>query len=82
MQNHSFAAMTDEKTGLRKFGLRVQQIRVENGMTQEQLAEAMDVTPLWVQQLELGEMQVRLLLIAEIADAFQMRIADMFPADF
>jgi len=74
--------MTDEKKGLRKFGLRVQQIRVEKGMTQDQLAEAMDVTPLWVQQLELGEMQVRLLLIAEIADAFQMRIADMFPADF
>ena len=61
------------------FGERVRNIRKDTGhrLTQEQLAELMDVTPGYVGQIERGVTNVTLLTIAKVAFALGVDPADL-----
>ena len=57
-----------EKEFLRRFGLRIQQLRKRAGLTQENLAERLDVNQGMISQLENGNAGIllsRLVLLAE-----------------
>ena len=50
--------MADEKL-LREIGVRINQVRKAKGITQEQLAERMDVSVQMISNLELGKKAIR-----------------------
>ena len=57
-----------EKEFLRRFGLRVQQLRKRAGLTQEELAERLDINQDMISRLENGHVGIlfsRLVLLAE-----------------
>lgn len=60
------------------FGLRVRLLRVEQGWSQEDLAERCGWDRSYLSSIERGEHSVGLLLIGELAEAFEISLAEMF----
>ena len=62
---------------LKKFiGRRIREARKQNHLTQEKLAEAVEVTPCYIGILERGENYPSLELLARIAQIFDSNIGD------
>lgn len=59
---------------LAQVGLRVQELRRTRGLTQEQLAEAGEVSVSWVQQIESGRANLRLRTLVAIAEMFDVDV--------
>jgi transcriptional regulator with XRE-family HTH domain len=57
---------------LRTIGTRLKAVRESGGWTQEQLAEAIGVTPHTISQYERGEQSPRLTTLLRIASAFSV----------
>lgn len=62
----------------KKFGKRLQKIRKERGMTQEQLAEAVKTTRDTIRNIESGVHGPRFGLLETIASTLKTNIKDMF----
>ena len=58
---------------LRAIGARLKAVREVSGWTQEQLAEAIEVTPHTISQYERGEQSPRLTTLLRIAATFSVR---------
>lgn len=63
----------------RSLGKRIQQLRRQRGLTQEQLAEAIDKTSKHVGQIERGEVNVGIDSLIGIARKLAVRVKDLFP---
>ena len=62
----------------KKFGQRIQELRKERGMTQEDLAGEVGVDRSYMGFLERGEKNATLDKIGKIAKAFRIRLKELF----
>jgi transcriptional regulator with XRE-family HTH domain len=60
-----------------KFGRIVRNLREQRGMTQEQLAEAADVSATYIGFIERGDNVPTLTIILQIAAALEVRAAEL-----
>lgn len=60
------------------FGGRVRQLRIERNITQEKLAEAMDVSVRYISDIENGVTWPRADKIEKIAQVFEVKYRDLF----
>ena len=63
---------------LQDVGRRVAELRVERGLTQEQLAELADVTTRYVQSIEGGTENLTLETIAKLANLLKVQAIKLF----
>ena len=62
---------------LAMFGLKVQRLRKEQGLSQEKLAERADLHRTYIGMIERGERNITLLNIAKIARALNTEMSDL-----
>ena len=68
-----------EKENIRiQFGQKVQRLRNEKGLSQEQLAEIAHVHRTYIGMIERAEKNITLLNIEKIAKALKVNIKDLF----
>jgi transcriptional regulator with XRE-family HTH domain len=60
-----------------KFGLKVKDLRIANGYSQEKLAELSDLDRTYIPGIESGKRNVSLVVIEKIAKAFQISISEL-----
>lgn len=60
-------------------GRRLAELRVERGLTQEQVAETMDVTPQWLSRAENGE-NLTIATLVRFANIYEVAIPTLFEA--
>ena len=65
----------------RLVGRNVRRIRLEQGLTQEQLAERCGHSQQYVSELERGEQNATLISIAEISQALKVSHLELFRTD-
>lgn len=63
---------------LQKFGERLKKLRKENNLTQEQLAEKVNVHPTYVGKLEIGKCNPSLMLIYKFSKALKVNLHTFF----
>ncbi|HET6674400.1 MAG TPA: helix-turn-helix transcriptional regulator [Nitrospiraceae bacterium] len=69
------------KSPQQRFGVRVRQLRLRKGWTQEQLAERADRHWTYIGGIERGERNVTLTVITDIARALGVEVRALFPKD-
>ncbi|WNG33319.1 helix-turn-helix transcriptional regulator [Archangium violaceum] len=52
----------------------VRATRLKRGMTQEQLAEAADITPAYLQRVEYGRVNISVVTLVALAEALEVRL--------
>ena len=62
---------------LKKFGDRVREIRIQKGLSQEQLAHNANVHRTYIGMIERAEKNITLLNIEKIADALEVEISKL-----
>ena len=63
---------------LRAVGRRVGELRRERGLTQEQLAEILELSVRYVQFVESGEENLTVTTLVKIANGLRVPVADLF----
>lgn len=63
---------------LRRLGQRIQGMRLERGLTQEQLASRAKLSRAYVARLEIGRHNPPVLTLARIAKALKVPLRDLF----
>lgn len=61
-----------------KFGDRVREIRIQKGLSQEQLAHLADVHRTYIGMIERAEKNITLININKIADALGVNVKELF----
>lgn len=69
------------KRKLQAFGKRVRELRLEKGLTQEQLAEKLGVSENYVGMIERAERNTSLEKVFKIAKALEIRTSELFNFD-
>ena len=62
----------------RRLGKKIKQLRKKGGLTQEQLAEEVRVTPKYIQYIESTKRIPSLKLLYRIAKALKIKVRDLF----
>lgn len=62
-----------------RLGRKIQKIRKEKELTQEQLAEKIRVSTTWIGYIETGYRRPNLKMIYKIANALGVKVKDIFP---
>jgi DNA-binding XRE family transcriptional regulator len=70
--------VSDDKTLARQFGSRVRALRKKRGMTQEQLAEATELSVNFISFVERGIKSPSLANMGRIAKALNVPVMDLF----
>ncbi len=60
------------------FGLRVQQLRKETGMSQEKFALSIDMDRTYLASVEAGKRNILIINIKKIADGLNISISELF----
>jgi transcriptional regulator with XRE-family HTH domain len=60
-----------------KFGLRVKELRLARGLSQEKLAELSDLDRTYIPGIESGKRNVSLVVLKKIANAFNISISEL-----
>jgi transcriptional regulator with XRE-family HTH domain len=71
------AVTPEEKSFFRQLGTRIAQLRKEQSLTQQQLAEALDVTQQVVASYEIGRRRVPVSLLPTLARALAVSMEDL-----
>ena len=61
-----------------KFGRRIKEIRIEKGLSQEELSFRADIHRTYISTLELGKRNVSLVNIEKLAKALDCQICELF----
>lgn len=69
--------MKNKSEVLVKFGDRVREVRMQKGLSQEQLAHLADVHRTYIGMIERAEKNITLINIEKIANALQINIKDL-----
>ena len=69
--------MKEKSKILTKFGERVREVRIEKGLSQEQLAYLADVHRTYIGMIERAEKNITLVNIEKIANALEVKIEDL-----
>ena len=64
---------------LQTFGRRLSALRVQRGLSQEQLAEAAGLQAVEVRGAERGQRDLSVVALADLAQALRVRPADLMP---
>lgn len=64
---------------LQSFGRRLSALRVQRGLSQEQLAEAAGLQPVEVRKAERGQRDLSVIALADLAQALRVEPADLMP---
>ncbi|MCE9273110.1 helix-turn-helix transcriptional regulator [Bacteroides fragilis] len=70
--------MNTQSDILKVFGLRVRQLRLERGFSQEELADRAGLHRTYIGMIERAEKNVTLLNIEKLALALEIRFTDLF----
>ena len=62
-----------------RLGRKIQRVRKEKELTQEKLAEKIDVSTTWIGCIETGYRIPNLKMIYKIANALGVKVKDIFP---
>lgn len=74
----SFDSMTDDdKDFFKRLGARIAQLRKERGLTQVQLAEALDISQQQMASFEVGRRKVPVSLLAPLARALSVSLEEL-----
>lgn len=73
--------MKNNSTILKKFGDRVRELRIQKGLSQEQLAHIANVHRTYIGMIERAEKNITLLNIEKIANALDTTIKQLFDND-
>lgn len=73
-----FCNMDSKDTISKRFGLFVAKLRNERGMTQEELAFKSGLHRTYIGMIERGERNITLVNVMRLADAFGIRMSEMF----
>ena len=71
-------ASTSEQKLMKSFGKRVAAVRKSRSMTQQDLAERINMSVVAIAYIETGKRWARLGTLTKIADALQVEVADLF----
>lgn len=66
------------KRELKTFGKRVRELRLDKGLTQEELAEKIGVSTNYVGMVERAERNTTLLKVFKIAKALDVKVSELF----
>ncbi len=69
---------TTEQKLMKAFGRRVAAVRKSRGLTQQELAEHINMSVVAIAYIETGKRWARLGTLTKIADALQVDVADLF----
>jgi transcriptional regulator with XRE-family HTH domain len=69
----------EDSVYLQSFGRRLAALRVQRGLTQEQLAAASGLGPQEVRRVERGQRDLSVIALADIAKALDIQPADLMP---
>ena len=67
-----------DEEGIRKFGLKLKQIRLERGYTQEKLAWIANIEPMQISKIERGIINTSLSQILNLAKALDISPVNFF----
>jgi len=70
--------MGNNRKILVRIGRRISELRRESGMTQAALAEALDVTVKYIQQMEYGQVNIPVLTLSDLAEVFGIEMPAFF----
>jgi transcriptional regulator with XRE-family HTH domain len=73
-------ARNDPERTLRDLGRRIAELRESRGLTQEQLAGSIDISPRYIQRIEAGEQNVTILTLILFAEGLGVKVTDLFIA--
>jgi len=62
-----------------RLGRKLQKLRKEKGLTQEELAEKVRVSTTWIGYIETGYRKPNLKMLYKIANALDVKVKDIFP---
>lgn len=71
---YDFGNMNDVKI---QFGLKVKQLRISKGYSQEKLAELADLDRTYIPGIENGKRNVSIVVLQKIAAAFKITISEL-----
>lgn len=71
-------ASTSELKLMKAFGMRVAAVRKSRGLTQQELAERIEMSVVAVAYIETGKRWARLGTLTKIAKVLQVDVADLF----
>lgn len=66
---------------LKKFGQQVKNLRKENGFSQEEFAEKLNIHRTYISFIERGEKNPSLLMIFKTSRALKIKLPDLFSFD-
>ena len=66
---------------LKKFGNRLKDLRLEKGITQEQLAEKLGLSANYIGMIERAERSTSLLKVFKLAKALEVKMSELFNFD-
>jgi transcriptional regulator with XRE-family HTH domain len=69
----------EESVYLQSFGRRLQALRVQRGLSQEELAQASRLGPAEVRRIERGQRDLSVIALADLAKALDIQPADLMP---
>jgi transcriptional regulator with XRE-family HTH domain len=67
-----------DDTGIKKFGLKVREIRLSKNFTQESLAWEAGIEPIQVSRIERGIINTNISQILNLAKALRVNASDLF----
>lgn len=73
-----YMGSTSEQKLMKSFGARVAVVRKSRGLTQQELAEAINMSVVAIAYIETGKRWARLGTLTKIANALQVDVADLF----
>ena len=62
----------------RKFGLVLKELRLENGLSQESLANQSDIDRTYISDIEKGERNISLKIIEQLSGTLQISLSELF----
>ncbi|PZF72583.1 helix-turn-helix domain-containing protein [Taibaiella soli] len=69
----------DEKKLLKKIAQRIKEIRLSKGITQQELAAAIDYEKSNMSRMESGTVNLRIATLYKVAEALEVPVSDLLP---
>ena len=66
---------------LERIGKKIKSIRKNSGLTQEKLAEKINVHPTYIGKIESGKNNPSILLLYKLSKALKIKLSDLFDLD-
>lgn len=75
---HLEGVLIKDKKFVKAFGERIRQLRIQKGMSQEELANTAEIPINQVGRIERGEINTTIVTIKAISDALKVEVKELF----